>query len=144
MARGDQQSLRAALATCEQCGGDLTIVPDPYNACFEAVCRDERCGNRFRHPVRASAFSLPGVVQLVGAVLIGLLFFQLTGGLGWLMQSVAVGFGALLGWAILAFVLRLISLMLLNAPIPLVLKAELVSFLAPAPFLMDGSHEKED
>ena len=144
MARGDQQSLRTALAQCDRCGGDLSIVPDPYNACFEAECRDEGCGNRFRHPVRASAFSLLGIVQLAGVVLIGLLLFQLTGGLGWLMQSVAVGLGALLGWAILAFVLRLISLMLLNAPIPLIWKAELISFLAPAPFLRNGPHEKAD
>jgi len=144
MAQGEQQTLRAARAQCERCGGDLDVMPDPYNSCFAVTCRDERCGHRFRHHIRASAFSLLGVIQAAGVLLIGLLVFQFTRGLGGLIQGVAVGLGVLLGWACIAFLLRLISLSLLQSSIPLSWKAELIAYLAPAPFLRNDSHEQQD
>ena len=135
MAQGPRQSLKETLTRCEQCGGELSIKAEPYRSRFVANCTNQECGYCVQYPIRASALSLPGVVQWLGAIVCGAVGSIFTQGLGAVIHALALILGFLLGWACFSLCLRFAALALLESRIPLRWKAELIAYLAPPSFL---------
>lgn len=126
---------KAALARCPQCGGEVTVSPEPHNSRFVAQCRNSKCGHSFSYPVRASALSLPGVLQISATLFCGVAAYLCVRGAGRGLQLAAVLAAVLVGGAIVRFVLRLAAHALLQSSAPLSWKDEMIAYLAPPPFL---------
>ena len=139
---GRVKALNAALARCPECGGDVAVVPEPEHSRFVARCCDAECGHCFSQPVRASALSLPGVIQIGATILCGLVAYLCASDPGRPVKVVAVVGAVIVGSAIARFVLRLGAHMVLQSSMPLGWKEEMIAYLAPPPFLT-GSGEAD-
>ncbi len=129
------RSLKEIFAHCSQCGGEVVVTPEPHHARFVARCQNSECGYSLEYPVRASALSLPGVLQVMTALLCGL-------GVYWCMRDAsrglmiaAVFMAVLVGGFMVRFVLRMAAYGILLSSAPWGWKKEMMTYLAAPPFL---------
>jgi hypothetical protein len=132
--RRDEAS-KDALARCPRCGSSVTATPEPYDSRFRVRCALPTCGHFYTHAVRASAFSLPGVLQVAGTALCALAAYLGTRGAVVELRIAALFAALLAGGAILRFVLHLAANVVLQSSAHSRWKAEMIAYLAPAPSL---------
>jgi len=124
------KAINDALARCPQCGGEIRITPEPYESRFAARCCNPECNHTFFHPVRASALSVPGLIQILGTITCSAGAY--VGTHGSIVATIAV---LLIGGVVIRFVLRLTAFIIVQSSASLGWKDEMIAYLAPPPFL---------
>lgn len=141
--RRDEVS-KDALVRCSRCGALVIATPEPHESRFAVRCTDPACGHVYTRAVRASALSLPGVLQISGTVFGAAAAYLGTRGLGTGLRCAAVLAALVAAWTISRFILRLAAHAVLQSSAAPGWKSEMIAYLAPAPSSRPMSKEGDD
>jgi hypothetical protein len=128
-------AFKKSVSFCGNCGGEVSVSPDPSNSRLVLQCKDDTCGRIEFCQVRASALSLFGVVQHLLTILIAAASYA-TG--TWLelsawCRALAVAASLLAGWAAARFLVRCCAFGLLACRPPPIWQKEIVAYVARPP-----------
>lgn len=119
---------------CSECGGVITVKPDPPNSQLVMSCQNDQCDCVSYCYVRPSALSLFGITQLLVILFVGASSYIIadTMKFGSIFKILTVLGGAFLGAVIVRFFIRLIVFTLLQGNLSVAWQKEIVAYLAPA------------